>query len=163
MKQNIKSVKIAKAQNGANNHYYMNEEDIITNLNKDDKFGLKTTKMKRNTKDPKLGDKYLKHLTLKSIRISFANLFKPSVRFQTNKKLFFKTKFNRNFLILKKRIGRNQQFNEGKCVDFNRMAQTPNPSNLVTTRVNFAASARVVKFNQPQFQALDTCFDGNFL
>ena len=74
MKQNIKSVKIAKAQYGANNHYYMNEEDIITNLNKDDKFGLKTTKMKRNTKDPKLGDKYLKHLTLKSIRISFANL-----------------------------------------------------------------------------------------
>lgn len=81
MKQNVKATKkvICGGNMNTGGSYYVEEYIGTNNCNKDDIFGLKSHKMKRSNKDAKLGDKYLKHLTLKSIRISFANLFKPSV------------------------------------------------------------------------------------
>jgi hypothetical protein len=84
MKQNIKNKRAKKyanllAGNEDEADYFINVNNHI-NANNNELFCLKVTKMKRSSnKDAKLGEKCLKNLTLKSIRLSFANLFKPSV------------------------------------------------------------------------------------
>jgi len=109
------------------------------NHNNNELFSLKVTKMKRSSnKDAKLGDKYLKHLTLKSIRVSFANLFKPSKRMGRNQPDMF--------------IKELQDFSP-KYVAFNQ-AQCVTPIST-TTHLNFAASAQVLSFPSPRFAAID--------
>lgn len=141
MKQNIKNKRAKKyanllAGNEDEADYFINVNNHI-NANNNELFCLKVTKMKRSSnKDAKLGEKCLKNLTLKSIRLSFANLFKPS-----------------------KRIGRNQQnlFDDEikdytqKYSGFNQI-HTPTP----VANINFAASTKTIGFTPPQFTAIDT-------
>ena len=71
MKQNIRNLS-SQAINMSGNGSFTNRTDLLSLRN--------VTKMKRTSnRDAQLGDKYLKHLTLKSIRVSLANMFKPTV------------------------------------------------------------------------------------
>lgn len=145
MKQNVKNIRNKRysanllsgnEDGGEEAQYFVSANNHIT-ANNNELFCLKVTKMKRSSnKDAKLGEKCLKHITLKSIRVSFANLFKPS-----------------------KRIGRNQQnlFDEElkdftqKYAGFNHV-HTPTP----IAAMNFATPAQLISLTQPQFNAIDT-------
>ena len=118
MKQNIKNIRNKKysanllsgnEDGGEEAQYFVSANNHIT-ANNNELFCLKVTKMKRSSnKDAKLGEKCLKHITLKSIRVSFANLFKPSVSF--NKYYLFKFKFlfiKSNFMFFHVNIEKNR-------------------------------------------------------
>ena len=79
MKQNIKNLSV---QHLNSSHNCKNKNDLL---------GLKVTKMKRASNRDALFDQ--KHLTLKSIRASFANMFKPTVSLYSRTLIYLKLYF----------------------------------------------------------------------